>query len=121
MTKKNLALKSTLSMGLGTVLGCVLAVNSPPGQSGAINSGDKSEITSSPGENPQVDDGIDYENAKPMPLPSVPAPPNSKTPPGIPSTGPIQGTPGSSPGNTGSGEENPRVLVPHRRNPLQGR
>jgi hypothetical protein len=121
MTTKNLALKSTLSMGLGIILGCVLAVNSPPGQSSAAHDGDGdgSGITSSPGENSQVDDGIDYENAKPMPLPSVPVPPNLEAEPGAPpSTNPTQNTPGSSPGDIGNGKKNPQVLVPPK--PLQG-
>ncbi len=117
MTTKNQALKYTLSMSLGTILGCALAVNSPPGQSNAIHDGDGSKTTASPSENPKVDGGIDYENAKPMPLPSVPAPPNSEAPPGIPSNGQTLGTPGSSPGGTGSGKQNPRVLVPPK--PLQ--
>ena len=114
MTRKNLALKCTLSMGLVTILGC----NSPPGQANAIHAGNESETISSPGENPQVDGGIDYENAKPMPLPSMPVPPNLETPPGIPSTGPTRGIPGSSPGNTGNGKITPRVLVPPK--PLHG-
>jgi hypothetical protein len=100
-------------MGLVTLLGC----SSPPGQTNAIHDGDGSKTISSPGENPQVDGEIDYENAKPMPLPSVPVPPNLETPFGIPSTGPTQGIPGSSPGNTGNGKINPRVLVPPK--PLQ--
>ena len=118
MTRKNIALKCTLSMGLGTILACSLATNSPPGQTKTIHDGDGSEITSSPGENPQVDGGIDYGNAKPMPLPSVPVPPNLEAPPGIPSTGPTQDNPGSSPGGTGNGKINPRALVPPK--PLKG-
>ena len=114
MMRKNLAMKCTLSTGLGTLLlGCILAANSPTGQSNTIHDGDESEtISSSPGENPQVEGGIDYENAKPMSLPSVPTPPHLEGRPGIPSTGQTQDTPGSSPGGIGSGEQNPKVLVP---------
>jgi len=114
MTRKNLALICTLFMGLVTIVGC----SSPPGQTNAVHDGGGSEITSSPGENPQVDGGIDYGNAKPMPLPSAPVPPNLETPPGIPSTGPTRDTPGSSPGNTGNDKINPKVLVPPK--PLKG-
>lgn len=118
MKRKNLALKCILSMGLVTILGCNQTVNSTPGQTNTIHEGDGSETTSSPIENPQDDSGIDYGNAKPMPLPSVPTPPHLKARPGIPSTGPTQDTPGSSPGGTGSGEKNPRVLVPPK--PFKG-
>ena len=118
MTKKNLTLKSTLFMGLVTILGCTQAVNSPPELINTIHDGDGSETISSPGENPQVDGGIDYENAKPMPLPSVPVPPNLEAPAGTPSADPTRAIPGSSTGNTGNGKINPRVLVPPK--PLQG-
>jgi len=118
MSRKNLALKSTLFMGIVTILGCVQAVNSPPGQTNATHDGDESETTSSPRENPQIDGEIDYENAKPMPLPSVPVPPNLEAPVGTPSADPTRTIPGSSTGNTGNGKINPRVLVPPK--PLQG-
>jgi hypothetical protein len=113
MTTKNLALKSTLSVGLEIILACVLAFNSPPGQSDTVNN--RVETISSPGENPQVEGEIDYGNAKPMPMPllSVPSPSNQKVLPEIPSTDPIQDSPGSSPGDTGRGEENPQVLNRH--------
>lgn len=118
MTRKNLALKCTLFMGIVTILSCVQAVNSPPGQTNATHDGDGSKTTSTPCEDPQVDGEIDYENTKPMPLPSVPVPPNLEAPPEIPYTSPTRDIPGSSSGNTGNGKINPRVLVPPK--PLQG-
>ena len=105
-------LKDIFSMGIGTILGCVLTVNAPAQQSNARHEGNSSESTSSPSENPQIDDKIDYENAKPMPLPSLPDGPNPNTPPGIPSIKAVPRHPGVSPGGTGKGEENPQVLVP---------
>jgi Trypsin len=59
--------------------------------------------------------GIDYRNAKPMPLPSVPGPAPSETLPPRPFPGLMPGHRGSAPGSTGTGEENPWVLVPPER------
>jgi hypothetical protein len=115
MTTKNLLVRSITYMGIGVVLACALWVCRPAAQAGARDDGTTPKITSAPGENAQGNGGIDYENAKPMPLPSLPDPAHSGTLPAPPYPGGIFGRPGSSPGGTGTGKENPRVLVPPKR------
>ena len=63
-------------------------------------------VTSSPLPQP-TNDGIDYKNAKPMPMPSIDAPINSNA---IPDNEDIDNT-GMSHGNEGTGQQNPRVLI----------
>jgi hypothetical protein len=79
---------------------------------------------SPPRENPQGNGGIDYKNAKPMPLPTVPGPPPSDTLPVLPSPGDRSRPPGSAPGSIGTGEQHPQVLMPAQplpdANPAQG-
>lgn len=108
-------LKSALCAGLGTLLGCALAADPPPAQSDPGADDDEPEIISTPDENRPAGGEIDYENAQPMPLPSIPGPPDRK--PGIPSADPMPGTAGSSPGDTGDGEEDPEVLIPPKSPP----
>ncbi len=74
MTTRNLLLHYTAFMGIGALLGCALWVSTLAAQPGAVDDGTNPKIKSAPGENPQGEGGIDYENAKPMPLPSVPGP-----------------------------------------------
>ena len=115
MTIGNLLVRYITYMGIGVVLVCALWVCRPAAQPGARDEGTNPKITSAPGENAQGNGGIDYENAKPIPLPSLPAPAPSVTLPAQPCPGEIPGHAGSSPGSTGTGEENPRVLVPPKR------
>ena len=63
-------------------------------------------VTSSPLLQP-TNDGIDYKNAKPMPMPSIDAPINSNA---IPDNEDLDNT-GMSHGNEGTGQQNPRVLI----------
>jgi putative transposase len=57
---------------------------------------------------------IDYERARPLPLPSLPGPPAGEPlPPSPPTEGGV-GQPGSAPGSPGTGEGTPRVLLPPR-------
>ena len=61
----------------------------------------------------------DYAHAKPMPLPDPgvrPPPPGSE---GAQAPGSVAGTPGTAPGNTGSGQQAPVQLVPEQ-NPKPG-
>jgi len=112
VTTRNLLLKCIALMGIGALLGCALRVSALAAQPDARDNGTDSTNTSAPGQNPQGKGGIDYEHAKPMPLPSIPGPAPSQIPPVPPSTGRVPGPPGMSPGNTGTGEQNPQVLVP---------
>jgi hypothetical protein len=52
-------------------------------------------------------DGIDYKNAKPMPMPSIDAPINSDAIPNNKDLGSI----GISHGNEGKGQQNPKALI----------
>jgi hypothetical protein len=112
MIIKNLLVRDMTYMGIGVVLACALWVCRPAAQLAARNDGANPKITSAPGENAAGNGGIDYENARPMPLPSLPAPPSSVTLPAQSCSGGLPGHPGSSPGSIGTGEENPQVLVP---------
>jgi hypothetical protein len=112
MTTTNLPLKYAAFLGIGILLACALWVHTRAAQPGVRHDGTNPKITSGPGENPNGQGRIDYENAKPMPLPSLPDPDPSTTPPVLPSPGGIPGQRGSSPGSPGTGEENPQVLVP---------
>jgi hypothetical protein len=112
MTIKHAASKSVFSLGLGTLLGCALVADPSPAQS---NPGDdEPKVTTSPDQGPPIAGEIDYENAKPMPLPSIPGPPNRER--GIPTADPTQAPADNFPGETGDGEENPKMLLPPKRN-----
>jgi hypothetical protein len=112
MTTTNLLLKYAAFLGIGILLACAPWVQTRAAQPGARHDRTNPQITSVPGENSQGQGSIDYENAKPMPLPSLPDPAPSATPPVLPSPGEIPGQLGSAPGSLGTGEENPQVLVP---------
>jgi hypothetical protein len=114
MMTKNLLLTYAAFVGIGIVLVCALWVRTLAAQPGAKDKGTDPKITSAPGKNPQGEGRIDYENAKPMPLPSIPGPAPLAPLPVPPSPGRIPGEPGSSPGNPGTGEENPQVLFPSK-------
>jgi hypothetical protein len=112
MTSNNRLLKYIAFLGVGVSLAGALWVRPLVAQPSARDDATDPPITSAPDQNLQENGGIDYGNAKPMPLPSVPGPaPSEILPPG-PSPGLMAGHPGSSPGSIGSGEENPQVLVP---------
>jgi hypothetical protein len=115
MMMKNPALKFALFVGLAGILGCALAATKPAEQSNAVSSGEDSGITSSPGEDSQNDGEIDYENAKPIPMPSIPDTSNPEGKPGMSSPGTPQGRPGVSPGNSGTGRQNPQILIPPKK------
>ena len=57
---------------------------------------------------------IDYKNAQPIPMPSLPdaAPLENLPAPSSPSE--IRGRSGSAPGNRGTGEENPEIVIPQK-------
>ena len=74
MTTRTLLLQCTACMSMGVLLGCALWLHPLAAQSSAKDDGTNSITMSSPSENPQGNGGIDYKNAKPMPLPSVPGP-----------------------------------------------
>ena len=112
MTTRHRLLKCTALIGIGVLIGCTLRVSTLAAQPDVRHNGTDTTDTLAPGQNLQGKGGIDYEHAKPMPLPSVPGPAPSPTLPTLPSTGRIPGPPGSSPGSTGTGEENPQVLFP---------
>lgn len=112
MTPRNLLLHYITCMGIGTLLvGCALGGKPLAAQPGARDAETTPPVTSGPGETPGHG-GIDYENARPMPLPSVPDPVPSATPPAPPSPDGGLGPPASVPGSLGTGEHNPQVLFP---------
>ncbi len=124
MTTRTLRLHWTACMSIGVLLGGTLWLHPLAAQSGARDDGTNAIIMSPPRENPQGSGGIDYKNAKPMPLPAVPGPPPSATLPALPSTGDRSRPPGSVPGRIGTGEQHPQVLMPPQplpdTNPAQG-
>jgi hypothetical protein len=97
---------------MGVLLGCALWLHPLAAQSSARDADTSSITMSPPSEKPQGDGSIDYKNAKPMPLPSVPGLIPSETLPAPPSTGDRSKPPGSVPGNIGTGEQHPQVLMP---------
>ena len=124
MTTRTLLLQCTACMSMGVLLGCALWLHPLAAQSSAKDDGTNSITMSPPSENPQGNGGIDYKNAKPMPLPSVPGPTPLDTLPAPPSTGDRSRPPGSAPGSIGTGEQHPQVLMPSQplpdTNPAQG-
>ena len=112
MTTGNLLLPCPAFTGLGVLLACVLWVSMSVAQTHTTDDGTDLPTTSISEEDLQGNDDIDYENAQPMPMPSLPDPAPSDTLPIPPTTGESMGLPGSSPGSTGAGEETPEVLIP---------
>ena len=85
----------------------------PIAPTGARDNGIDHPVTSAPAEDTHGRGEIDYENAQPMPMPSLPDPPPSEDLPIPPAGGGSMGQPGSSPsGSHGTGEQTPRVLFP---------
>jgi hypothetical protein len=112
MTTRTLLLQWTACMSIRVLLCCALWLYPLAAQSGARDDGTNSVTMSPPNEHPPGNGGIDYKNAKPMPLPVVPGPPLSDTLPAPPSTGDRSRPPGSAPGSIGTGEKHPQVLMP---------
>jgi hypothetical protein len=112
MMTSHLVLRALAFIGIGVLFAsvvwmCTLAAQPTP-KDGETNP----KITVGPRGSPEGSGTIDYRNAKPMPLPSIPDPARPGTPP-IPTTpGGSMGQPGVSPGSPGTGEQSPRVLVP---------
>lgn len=115
MTTSNLLSQSTALTGIGALLAGVLWVNLAGAQTDDRDDGTDPPITSAPGEDPRGGGGIDYENAEPMPMPSLPDPSPLDSSPTPPAADGSMGHPGSSPGSTGTGEETPQVLIPSAR------
>ncbi len=84
----------------------------PDAQTNARDHRGNPPVTSAPAEDHRGRGEIDYENAQPMPMPSLPDPPPSDNLPIPPTGGGSLGQPGSAPGSYGTGEQNPRVLFP---------
>lgn len=59
-------------------------------------------------------DEIDYKNAQPIPMPSLPDTALLENLPAPSSPSEILGRPGSAPGNKGTGEESPEVVIPQK-------
>jgi hypothetical protein len=107
----NLLLQYTALISSGALMSCFFWVSLVVAQT-AINEETIPPTTSAPEENLQGSGEIDYENAKPMPLPSLPDPAPSETLPELPSLDGSPGPPAYSPGNPGTGEKTPQILVP---------
>ncbi|NOT56812.1 MAG: hypothetical protein HOP18_19615 [Deltaproteobacteria bacterium] len=84
----------------------------PDAQTNARDHRSDPPVTSAPAEDTDGEDTIDYENAQPMPMPSLPDPPPSDNLPIPPAGGGSLGQPGSAPGSYGTGEQNLKVLFP---------
>jgi Trypsin len=91
----------SLAASLPIVLGTTAARSQVPQSNGPVTS-----ITSPQPAVPGT--GIDFGNAKPMPLPSVNRPPASPQAPTT--TPPPFGAPGVSPGSPGNAQQNPQTL-----------
>jgi hypothetical protein len=99
------------SIVLFSVTGNLIPVSFADSQSKAYSNTVTTEnsdenVTSSPLPQPS-NDGIDYKNAKPMPMPSIDAPINSDA---LSDNKDLDST-GISHGNEGTGQQNPRVLI----------
>src|SRR5262245_11191318 len=101
MITSQLLLRYIAFLGIGVLLAGAVWVCTLVAQPTPRDDETNPKITVGPGGDPQGSGTIDYGNAKPMPLPSIPDPPQQTTPP-IPTTpGGIMGQPGASPGNPG--------------------
>ena len=112
MTNNTLFWFSIVFLSLGVFFGCSPGGNNMTAQTSRSNEEMTPPITSAPDEPPQENGAIDYKNAKPIPMPSLPAPPSLENLPPPPSVGEGKSRPGSAPGSTGTGEENPEVVIP---------
>src|SRR5262249_29854648 len=124
MTTRTLLLQCTACLSIGVLLSCALWLHPLAAQSSARDDSTNSITMSPPSEKPPGNGSIDYKNAKPMPLPSVPGPTPLDTLPAPSSTGDRSRPPGSVPGSIGTGEQHPQVLMPSQplqdTNPAQG-
>ena len=112
MTTSNLLLKYVALIGGGLLLGYTVWAGVLTAQTSQQDEGSDSITTSPPSENSPANGGIDYEHAKPMPMPSLPDPAPRKTLPQPPSTGASSDHPESTEGSIGTGIESPQILVP---------
>lgn len=112
MTTSNFLWQYAICTGVGTFIVCLLGVNMPMAQTSPTEEETAPPITSAPPDIPQGDNGIDYKNAKPIPMPSLPDSPPSDNLPAPPSSGESEGPPGSAPGCTGTGKKAPQVVIP---------
>src|SRR5215470_1688182 len=110
MTTSNLLWKYAAFIGSGLLVGYLLWAGLLTAQTGQQGDGSDSVVTSPPSENSPADGGIDYEHAKPMPMPSLPDPTPGKTSP-QPPPGESSDHPESAEGSMGTGEESPQILV----------
>lgn len=97
-------------MGLSTLLGSILCIHTSAAQSSPQQSSPL--VTVAPGTPPQGAGNIDYKNAQPMPLPSLPGPPSGILPPTTLSPGGVTESPEPSPGSIGTGKTSPQILIP---------
>lgn len=112
MTTSNLLWQYAICTGIGAFIVCILGVSMPMAQTSPTDEETAPPVTSAPPDIPQGDGGIDYKNAKPIPMPSLPDPTPLENLPTPPSTGESKGPPGSAPGCTGTGKKTPRVVIP---------
>ena len=112
MTTSNLLWKYAAFIGSGLLVGYLLWAGLLTAQNSQQGDESDSVVTSPPSENSPANGGIDYEHAKPMPMPSLPDPALGKTLPQPPSTGASSDHPESTEGSMGTGEESPQILVP---------
>ena len=112
MTTNNPLWHSIVFSGLGVLIVCTLGIGMAMAQASKVDEEVSPPITSAPAEIPQGDDEIDYKNAKPIPMPSLPDPTSSENLPVPPSTGERKERSGNAPGCTGTGKKTPEVVIP---------
>lgn len=112
MTTSHSLLKYAAFLSGGILLGYLLWGGLLTVQTSSQSEGSDSSITTAPGEDLRGKGGIDYEHAKPMPMPSLPDPVPGKTFPQPPSTGEKSDHPESVEGSVGTGRETPQILIP---------
>ena len=113
MNTKSFKLKYLCSIGISSVVGCTLATDAFAQQSQIEEQGQTVTITL-PAKGSQTDGGIDYGNAKPVPLPAALTQPPSAldTILNNPAPNPLFQQSGRSPGKAGNGKRSPVQLVP---------
>jgi V8-like Glu-specific endopeptidase len=99
-----------LAVGVSSVVGCVMATGVFAQQEQVTEQNGVTTITF-PERTPQASNGIDYKNAKPIPLPSINFDFDIGNP-RYPASDMYPGKPGYSPGGQGDGKLKPEVLVP---------
>lgn len=102
--------KIVFLIGVSGAIGCILASNAFSQQPLVNEQGGVTTITFPDRSRQMADEGIDYKNAKPTPLPSAKAPfPGFSI---LDSNQIYLGEPSYSPGGQGDGKQNPKVLIP---------